>query len=244
MTIENFIKKPLGKLKRATFDRIKTKVNVFFLKRQNVGKDSYIDRSVQVLGWENVKIGNNSIIGEDVWININHRNIKTIGLAIGDNCFIGRRNFFNSGSSIEIGAYCLTAPNCSFLGADHLYTSPFVPYITSGITEGGAIEIGANCWLGANVTVLKDVKIGYGSIIGAGTLVNKNIPPLSVVVGNPGRIIKRFNMQQQTWVNVKEYSEDNDRDLMSEAEYLAILNETNLDLRGLWIASSKSFGDI
>jgi acetyltransferase-like isoleucine patch superfamily enzyme len=244
MVVKNFLKTPLGKLKRETFDKLRIKVNAFFLKRQNTGKNSCVDRSVQVLGWENVRIGNNSIISEDSWININHRNSESIGLIIGDRCFIGRRNFFSTGSLIEIGAYCLTGPNCNFLGADHIYTSPLVPYITSGVTEGGAIEIGANCWLGANVTVLKDVKIGYGSIIGAGTLVNKDIPPLSIVVGNPGRIIKRFNMDQQAWVSVKEYSDDHDRNLMSETEYLAILNETNLDLRGSWIASSKSFGDL
>jgi acetyltransferase-like isoleucine patch superfamily enzyme len=236
MVVKNFLKTPLGKLKRETFDKLRIKVNAFFLKRQNTGKNSCVDRSVQVLGWENVRIGNNSIISEDSWININHRNSESIGLIIGDRCFIGRRNFFSTGSLIEIGAYCLTGPNCNFLGADHIYTSPLVPYITSGVTEGGAIEIGANCWLGANV--------GYGSIIGAGTLVNKDIPPLSIVVGNPGRIIKRFNMDQQAWVSVKEYSDDHDRNLMSETEYLAILNETNLDLRGSWIASSKSFGDL
>ena len=244
MIIKNLLRKPLGNLKRQTFDKIVNKINIFNLKRQSVGKNTYIDRSVQVLGWRNVKIGSNSIIGEDSWININQRNSKTIGLNIGNNCFIGRRNSFNSGSSIEIGDYCLTAPNCSFLGADHIYESPFVPYISSGVTEGGAIEIGANCWLGANVTVLKNVKIGYGSIIGAGTLVTKNVPPLSIVVGNPGRVIKRFDLKQQEWVGIDEYCVDNDLNLMSESEYLAILNETNLDLRGYWIASSKLFGDL
>ena len=244
MIIKNLLRKPLGNLKRQTFDKIVNKVNIFNLKRQNVGENTYIDRSVQVLGWENVKIGSNSIISEDSWININHRNSEAISLSIGDNCFIGRRNFFTTGSAIEIGAYCLTGVNCTFLGAGHVYTSPLVPYITAGATEGGAIEIGANCWLGANVTVLKNVKIGYGSIIGAGTLVTKTVPPLSIVVGNPGRVIKRFDLKQQEWVGIDEYCVDNDLNLISESEYLAILNETNLDLRGYRIASSKLFGDL
>ena len=244
MIIKNLLRKKIGNLKRQTFDKIITKVNIFNLKRQNVGENTYIDSSVQVLGWENVRIGSNSIISEDSWININHRSSETISLSIGDNCFIGRRNFFTTGGSIEIGDYCLTAPNCNFLGADHIYSSPFAPYITSGVSEDGTIEIGANCWLGANVTVLKNVKIGYGSIIGAGTLVTKNVPPLSIVVGNPGRVIKRFDLKQQVWIGIDEYCVDNDLDLMSDSEYLAILNETNLDLRGYWIASSKSFGDL
>ena len=244
MIIKNLLIKILGNLKRKTFGKLINRVNIFNLKRQNVGKNTYIDRSVQVLGWENVRIGSNSIISEDSWININHRNSGTISLNIGDNCFIGRRNFFTTGSSIEIGAYCLTGVNCTFLGAGHVYKSPLIPYITAETTEGGAIKIGANCWLGANVTVLKNVKIGYGSIIGAGTLVTKNVPPLSIVVGNPGRITKRFDLKQQVWIDVGEYSSDNDLNLMSESEYLEILKETNRDLRGYWIASSKLFGDL
>lgn len=245
--ILKIIKNPFKKivnLKNKSFEKIINRVNIFHLKRQNVGKNTYIDKSVQVLGWKNVRIGSGSIISENTWININHRNSETISLSIGDNCFIGRRNFFSTGSAIEIGDYCLTAPNCNFLGADHIYQSPFTPYISSGVTEDGAIEIGANCRLGANVTVLKSVKIGYGSIIGAGTLVTKNVPPLSIVVGNPGRVIKRFDLKLQLWIGVDEYFVDNDLCLMSESEYLAILNETTLDLRGYWIASSKLFGDL
>ena len=157
---------------------------------------------------------------------------------------VGVDNFFNSGILIKIGDYCLTAPNYSFLGSDHIYSSPFKPYIATGTTEDGAIELGANRWLGTNVTVLKGVKIGYGSIIGAATVVNLDIPPLSVVVGNPCRVVKRFDMQQQAWISAKDYAQENDQDLMSEAKYLEILSKTEIDMKGLRIASSKLLGDL
>ena len=220
------------------------KLSVISCKQKNVGENSYVDPTVQVLGWENVRIGSNSILSESTWININHREEGKIGLIIGNNCFIGRRNFFSSGIVIKIGDYCLTTPNCSFLGSDHIYSSPFKPYIATGTTEDGAIELGANCWLGANVTVLKGVKIGYGSIIGASTVVNRDVPPFSMVVGNPCRVIKRFDMQQQSWVSAKDYSEENDQDLMSEAEYIEILSQTEVNMNGVRIASSKVFGDL
>jgi len=226
------------------FRQFRKRKNVELAKKQNVGSNTYIDPSVQVLGWQNIRIGRNSIISQDTWININHREEGKIGLLIGNNCFIGRRNFFSSGTLIKIGDYCLTAPNCSFLGSDHVYSSPFKPYIATGTTEDGAIDLGANCWLGANVTVLKGVKIGYGSIIGAATVVNRDIPPLSIVVGNPCRVIKRFDMQQQTWVSAKDYSEEKDQYLMSEAEYLKMLSKTEVNMNGLRIASSNVFGDL
>ena len=49
------------------------------------------------------------------------------------------------------------------------------------------------------MTVLKGVRIGYGSIIGASTVVNRDVPPLSLVVGNLCRVVKRFDIQQQTY---------------------------------------------
>jgi acetyltransferase-like isoleucine patch superfamily enzyme len=237
----------IDKLKYALtnrYDILSGKINLLFIKKQNIGKNSFVDKSVQVLGWQNIKIGNNSIISEDTWLNVNQRGGYNLSVIIGDHCFIGRRNFLSSGSLIKIGNYCLTGPNCNFLGSDHIYNSPFIPYIASGTTQNGIIEIGSNCWLGSNVTILKNVKVGYGSIIGASTVVNKDIPPLSIVVGNPCKIIKRFDMRLQTWVSFKDYSEENEQYLLSEDEYLKILNKTSINMKGLRVASSNLFGDI
>ena len=225
------------------FSELKEQFQVGTIKKKNIGNNSYVDPSVQVLGWKNVRIGQNSIISEDTWININHRE-SGISLTIGDNCFIGRRNFLSTGQLIEIKDYCLTAPDCKFLGSNHIYSSPFVPYITSGTTQDGVIEIGTNCWLGAGVTVLMGVKIGYGSVIGAATVVNRNIPPFSVVVGNPCKVVKRYDVRLQSWVNAKEYSDESDQYLPSESEYLKILKKTHYNPKGVLIASSKLFGEL
>lgn len=53
------------------------------------------------------------------------------------------------------------------------------------------VVIGPGCWIGANVTILGNVKIGRGSIIGAGALVNKDIPEFSVAVGVPAKVVKK-----------------------------------------------------
>ena len=225
-------------------NRFRNKVRTYCLKQKNIDSNSYVDPSVQVLGWRNVRVGQNSVISEQTWINVNHRGRNNISIIIGNNCFIGRRNFLSSGELIRIGDFCLTGPNCNFLGSNQIYDSPFFPYLTTGTTQVGVIELGPNCWLGANVTLLNNIKIGYGSIIGAATVVNRDIPPLSVVVGNPCRIIKRFDMQSQSWVSAEEYSDENDQDLMSEAEYIEILKKTEFSLEKVWIASSKIFGDL
>jgi acetyltransferase-like isoleucine patch superfamily enzyme len=228
-----------GKLKYRILHnrRIKT------LKKAAIGENSYVDPSCQILGWEHVRIGSQSTIGQDSWININHRRDAAQRLIIGDRCFIGRRNFFTTGTLIQIGNYCLTGPDCHFLGSDHIYTSPFRPYCNTGTTDGGNISLGANCWLGSGVVVLKGVTIGYGSIIGAAAVVNKDVPPFSIVVGNPGRVIKRFDLQSNAWVPIKDYPVDGDAHLPSEQEYLETLNQVDF-VKPDPIASSQILGDL
>lgn len=80
-------------------ERLPPRVMCFFvsLRRQGLitkGKRSYIHPSVQILGLANVNVGSNSVISQDTWLNVNHRNESKIAIHIGNNCFIGRRNFF------------------------------------------------------------------------------------------------------------------------------------------------------
>lgn len=63
-------------------------------------------------------------------------------------------------------------------------------FIAHGVTISGLVTIGAGCFVGAGSTILPRVSIGEGCIIGAGAVVTKDIPAFSVVVGNPGRVIR------------------------------------------------------
>ncbi len=213
-------------------------------RRAHVGPSSYIDETVQVLGWKQVRVGHHTVISEGTWLNVNDRDVDGPVIEIGNNCFIGRRNFFSSGGAIKIGDYCFTGVNCNFLGADHQHDSPFVPYIASGTTNEDSIELGPNCWLGAAVTVLKGVKIGYGSIIGAGSIVTRDVPPFSMVVGNPGRVIRRYNAGRKEWVNVTDGAAGVNGTLPDEAAYLEALRASHPALKIPVIASGHAFGDI
>lgn len=211
-------------------------------KAANLGLGSWLAPDVQVLGWKNVRIGPATIISEGTWLNVNDRASDAASILIGANCFIGRRNFLSSGQLVKIGDYCLTGVDCHFLGADHIHTTPFVPYIVTGTTPGGAIEIGPNCWLGSSVTVLKGLHIGFGSIIGAASVVTRNIPPMSIAAGNPARVLKRFDVRQNVWVAAGDFAAE--ADLPAEADYLARLRASHPFIRGPRLASSALFGDI
>jgi len=119
-----------------------------------------------------------------------------------------------------------------------------IPYVLCPCSKEYAIEIGPNCFIGAGSTVMHGVSIGYGSVVGAATVVNKDIPPMSLVVGNPGRVVKRFSMKTNSWISIEEYSSADEMLLPGEEQYLKILKDKYPAIQLPCIAGSKFLGDI
>jgi len=109
-------------------------------------------------------------------------------LTIGDNVSIQHNCFFSSYKPIIIGDDVSIAHGVSFVTATH-------PYDTHGIIRneelmGGGIIIGNNCWIGMKASILFDVEVSDGVVIGAHSLVNKSVPKNMVVAGVPARFLK------------------------------------------------------
>lgn len=211
-------------------------------KKKQVGTSSYVDPSVQVIGWKNVSIGRDSLVSEQTWLNVNYRDNSTPRIIIGNNCHIGRRNFFSSGPLIHIKDYGFTGLDCQFLGCGHNIETPLIPYLASGLSTGGVIEIGINCWLATSVTVLQNVRIGHGTIIGARSLVTHDIPPFSIAIGNPCKVIKRYDFKNNCWILVENWTEELEALLPTEEQYLVHLTVNNKKIQPSLIAGSSRFG--
>jgi len=184
---------------------------------------AYVSLSVKLVGASRIKLGINTAIGARSWLNVNNNKAAEPTLVIGDNSFIGQQNYFGVGKKIVIGDYCLTAKDCAFIGAGHVYDDPMRPYGTTGVTEENIIKVGVNCFFGVGAKVIGNVTIGHGCVIGAGAEVRSDIPPFSLVVGSPAKVIKRYDFANSAWVKWPidaDYSEG-----MDEAEYLTYLKQ-------------------
>lgn len=113
----------------------------------------------------------------------------------GKHCHFGKSVYTNfnltcvDDTHIYIGDYTKLGPNVVLATAGH----PILPELRENAYQYNVpIHIGKNCWLGAGVIVLPGITIGDNSVIGAGSIVTKDIPPNVVAVGNPCRVLRKI----------------------------------------------------
>lgn len=117
-------------------------------------------------------------------------------IEIGDNVQFG--HYCNVASNVNFGNKILIASKVSFVGRnDHITNIPEQFIWDSGRGENGVTTVEDDVWIGINSTILSGVTIGCGSIVAAGSLVNKNIPPCEIWGGVPIKKIKdRFDTEE------------------------------------------------
>lgn len=110
---------------------------------------------------------------------------------IGDNVSINRYVIIDASDAgrIHIGNNCLIGPYVLIRSADHKFDNPGASIRSQG-HAGGDIVIEDNCWIGGHVTITHSVTIGTGSVIGANSVVTRDIPPHSLAAGNPVKVIR------------------------------------------------------
>ena len=193
--------------------------------KPQLGSGTFVHPTVQMLGKSSIRVGDNSVLSQNCWLNVNHRDSDGFAVEIGNHCFIGRGNFFSSGAAIRIGPYVLTAHDCHFLGSTHLIDDPSRPCITTGTTNTGSIIIGANTFFGAGVKVLGSVSIGHGCVVGAASLVTRDAPPFSQLHGSPARVHRRYSFPRQAWVAAADFTEEDAAALPDELQYIRQLRQ-------------------
>ena len=123
---------------------------------------------------------------------------------IGRGSEIGERCRISIANSLVIGEKVLLSPNVYITDCDHEYRNVEVPVIDQGIVQKGQkVSIGEGSYIGINAVIVGNVKIGKHCVIGANSIVNKDIPDFCVAVGCPVKIIKSYN--KNGWCRLKEF---------------------------------------
>lgn len=119
-------------------------------------------------------------------------------LIIGDGTYIGRFSHIYSTSKIEIGKKVLMADKVYLSDNLHGYQNIDLPVIDQPIRQTNPVMIGDGAWIGENVCVI-GASVGKNSVIGANSVVTKDIPDYCIAVGSPAIIIKRYNADAKQW---------------------------------------------
>ena len=117
-------------------------------------------------------------------------------IKVGKNFFANYNCTFLDVAAITFGDNCLLGPNVSIYTAGH----PVHPHSRNSRYEYGiAVTVGNDVWLGGNTVVCPGVTIGDGCVIGAGSVVTKDIPPYSIAAGNPCRVIRTITDEDRKY---------------------------------------------
>lgn len=158
-----------------------------------------IRRGLRVNSPQNIRIGNNVKIDRMSRLS----SYEGGKIDIEDSCYIGQFFSVMAGGDVTIGKNTLIASNVAVIGENHsMDPEAGIKYGLQPLVKKN-VKIGENCWIGEKVIVLPGVTIGDWSIIGAGSVVNKPVPPYSIAVGNPARVIKHYDFEKKEWRKVE-----------------------------------------
>ena len=168
------------------------------------GRNVYIHPGVKIVRPQFISIGDNVRIGKytDIYVHPERRDSKELILKIENGVHIGNYNIIGVRNSVVLEENALLGPRVIIADHSHRYENVKMPVKSQAVTEGGPVRIERDCWIGANVFVFPNVTIGRHAVIGANSIVNRNIPPYSVAVGAPARVIKRYDFDLKQWVRV------------------------------------------
>lgn len=126
-------------------------------------------------------------------------------ISVGENFYANHNLVILDGNRVSFGDNVFIAPSCTFSTAGHPLDKE---RRNKGLEYAHPITVGDDVWFGANVTVLPGVKIGSNVVIGAGSLVNKDIPDGSLAFGNPCKVVRKIT--EKDIENLWEYKENHD----------------------------------
>ena len=161
-----------------------------------------IQKLLRVDGKENISIHKGVIIQKMTWIAaMPLTKAEKCHLSIGEGTVIGHFNHIFATSEIEIGKNVLTADKVFISDNQHDYRQTNIPILSQGIIQLPKVTIGDGSWIGENVCIM-GASVGRNCVIGANSVVTRDIPDYCVAVGSPAKVIKKYDFSINEWLSV------------------------------------------
>ena len=185
-----------------TFPIRRIKAAFWKIRLKGFGWRSVLVKPLKVNGCKNIIIGDNVTIEYKTWLaSVPLGESKTSELVFEDGCKIGHFNHIYAIHSVVLHSNVMTADKVYISDNVHVYESLDIPVMDQPVKDAGTVEIGEGSWLGENVCVI-GAKIGKHCVIGANSVVTKDIPDYCVAAGAPAKVIKQYDFEQNRWIKI------------------------------------------
>jgi acetyltransferase-like isoleucine patch superfamily enzyme len=168
-------------------------VRILYPECLTVGDDVTIEDHAYLhcLSERGVRIGSHTSIDRNLWLHCGGTpDDHSHGwFEIGEHSFIGPNAVIGAGGPIKIGSHVQFGPNVTMTAEQHLFDDPRARIEVQGVVRKGVV-VEDDCWIGGQVTILDGLTIGHGTVVGAGAVVTRSIPEMSVAVGVPARVVR------------------------------------------------------
>lgn len=169
---------------------------------KHIGKSVIIRSPLQIKQKKRISIFDYTTIGYKVWLGATpSTSFDSCFLEIGSRCSIGNFNHIYATKCIIIEDSVLTADKVYISDNIHGYEDVSKPVIEQKIIQKNKVVIGSGSWIGENVAII-GASVGKNSIIGANSVVTRDIPDYCVAVGAPAKVVKRYNFEKKEWIKV------------------------------------------
>ncbi|MDD1756581.1 MAG: acyltransferase [Methanomassiliicoccales archaeon] len=153
---------------------------------RSIGRNVVIEEGALVFNPQTIILGDNVYVGHYTILKGYHKN----EMRIGDNTWIGQLCFLHSAGGIRIGKSVGVGPGVKILTSVHGEGALSGPVIDNQL-EFGEVVIDDGCDIGMGAIILPGVHVGKGAIIGAGSVVTKDVEGFTVVAGNPAKLLRK-----------------------------------------------------
>jgi acetyltransferase-like isoleucine patch superfamily enzyme len=177
---------------------IENGVRIRFADQVRLARGVYLDQGVYLHACPGgIEIGEDTYVMHHAELHVyNFRDLPHAGIQVGRESLIGEFCVIRGPGGVEIGDRVYLSPGVHIYSSDHVFADPDTCFIDQGVTMQG-VKIEDECWIGAKAIILDGVTVGRRSVVAAGAVVTKDVPPHCLVAGVPARVIRDLSAKTE-----------------------------------------------